>query len=305
MIKRRQLLRYSAGSALALGLAPMAVAVDRPGLSQPIMKAIPSSGEKLPVVGLGSSRTFDVSLDEVNELLPAFKQFYALGGSVIDSSPMYGNAEAVIGRLLAAAGKPPTLFMATKVWTDGRQAGIEQMQTSMQRLGVDKIDLMQIHNLRDWKTHLPTLREWREQGKIRYIGITTSHGRDHAELEQALRSEPFDFVQLSYNALDREVEKRLLPLAQDKGVAVLANRNFQKGALFAKTRGQALPVWAAEWDCQSWAQLFLKFCFSHPAVTAVIPATRKVSHMQDNMAAGLGRLPDAGQRQQLVKLLQA
>jgi len=267
-----------------------------------IVKAIPTSGEPLPVIGLGSSRTFDIGNDQttLDGLVEVMEAFITNGGRVIDSSPMYGSAEQVIGELLKHTGKPDRLFAATKVWIDGKQAGIRQMEDSLRKWGLDRFDLMQIHNLRDWQTHLMTLRDWKAAGKIRYIGITTSHGRFHGDLETILRNEPFDFVQLSYNIEDRSVEERLLPLASERGIAVLANRPFQRGALFSKVKGKELPEWAADFDCSSWGQFFLKFVVSHPAVTCVIPATSKLKHMQDNMAAGFGRLPDAALRQRMV-----
>ncbi len=272
-----------------------------------IYKKIPKSGEALPVVGLGSSNTFDIGSDKaaLANIARLLKIFFDSRGSLIDSSPMYGSSEQVIGDALGQLKKKPKLFSATKVWTDGKQAGITQMQQSMQRMGVDKFDLMQIHNLRDWKTHLKTLKEWKEKGKIRYLGITTSHGRFHARLEELLKKESFDFVQLSYNILDREVEKKLLPLAAERGVAVLVNRPYQRGNLFKKTRGKNLPEWSKEFDCNSWGQFFLKFILSHPAVTCVIPATSKAKHMLDNMGAGYGRLPDAKTRERMIKTFAA
>ena len=210
---------------------------------------------------------------------------------------MYGHAEAVLGKLLRAAPYDrKRLFAATKVWTWGRDAGVQQMQESIRLTDIDRFDLIQIHNLRDWQVHLETLREWKQQGKVRYIGITTSHGRDHEELALALETSPFDFVQLSYNLVDREAERHLLPLAQERDIAVLANRPFQRGTLFQSVRGKTLPDWAAEFDCTSWAQFFLKFVVSHPAVTCAIPASSKVNHLVDNMTAGTGRLPDAAMR---------
>jgi len=197
------------------------------------------------------------------------------------------------------------LFAATKVWTWGREAGQRQMQESMRLTGISRFDLIQIHNLRDWQVHLETLQDWKRTGKVRYIGITTSHGRDHEELELALKTAPFDFVQLSYNIADREAEQRLLPLARERGIAVLANRPFRRGELFATVRGTALPDWAAEFDCASWAQFFLKFAVSHPAVTCAIPASSKVHHLVDNMGAGTGRLPDSTMRKRMVRLIEA
>lgn len=299
-LKRRQ---FIAGG-LALSLSPL-LSISAAQAGDHLRKAIPVSGEMLPVIGLGTSRTFDVGGDSVQRsaLQSVLQQFFDAGGSLIDSSPMYGNAEQVTGDLLAGMKTKPTLFAATKVWTDGREQGVTQMNRSFDRMGVKVMDLMQIHNLRDWQLHLKTLREWKEQGRIRYIGITTSHGRDHQELEEVLKKERFDFVQLSYNILDRAVEERLLPLAADRGIAVLANRAFQRGAVFSKVKGQQLPPWAAEFGCASWGQFFLKFVVSHPAVTCTIPATSKLRHMVDNMAAGLGELPDEKTRQKMIALM--
>lgn len=267
-----------------------------------VKRTIPSSGESLAVMGMGTSRTFDIHGDTATrtQLAQVLEAFFANGGELIDSSPMYGAAESVVGELLESISKPDRLVTATKVWTDGRQSGISQMERSRQRLGVDVIDLMQIHNLRDWKTHLPVLREWKRQGKIRYIGITTSHGRFREDLKEILLSETFDFVQFSYNIEDRSAERELLPLAAQHGIATLINRPFQRGSLFSRTKGLRLPEWSREFDCHSWAQFFLKFIISHPDVTCVIPATSKVKHMQDNMAAGFGRLPDAKMRKRMM-----
>jgi aryl-alcohol dehydrogenase-like predicted oxidoreductase len=264
---------------------------------------IPASGEKLPVVGMGTSRTFDVGDDpgRRSELARVLEIFFDNGGTLIDSSPMYGTAEMVVGDLLRNNPNTDKCFAATKVWTDGRRAGMQQMERSRQRMGVPAIDLMQIHNLRDWQTHLPVLREWKQAGKIRYIGITTSHGRSHEALEQIMLKEPLDFVQFSYSLADRTVEKRLLPLAADSGIATLINRPFQRGSLFRKVSGIALPPWSADVDCSSWGQFFLKYILSHPAVTCVIPATSKPHHMLDNMGAGFGRLPDTRQRSRMEK----
>ncbi|MBW2435946.1 MAG: aldo/keto reductase [Desulfobacterales bacterium] len=266
-----------------------------------ITRPIPSSGEPIPVIGMGTSRTFDIGDEPAarQQLAQVLQTFFDKGGAVIDSSPMYGSAETVVGDLLKSVSNKEALFAATKVWTYGKQNGIQQMQESMRRMGVDVMDLMQIHNLRDWKIHLPTLRQWKEEGKIRYIGITTSHGRSHAELEQIMRTEPLDFVQFTYSIANRTVEERLLPLAADRGIATLINRPFQRGELFQRAKGKSLPDWSAEFDCHSWGQFFLKFVVSHPAVTCVIPATSKVHHMQDNMTAGFGRLPTEAMRRRM------
>jgi diketogulonate reductase-like aldo/keto reductase len=298
-ISRRTFVASLAAALAAVWLAPGRLQAANQAL---IRKTIPASGEALPVIGLGSSRTFDIGSDHaaLANLVAVMRAFFANGGQLIDSSPMYGSAEQVIGELLQRSGPQDKLFAATKVWTDGEQRGIRQMEDSLGKWGLESFDLMQIHNLRDWQVHLPTLRDWKETGRIRYIGITTSHGRHHDELARVLGKEPIDFVQLSYNIEDRRVEERLLPLAAERGIAVLVNRPFQRGSLFGKVKGQALPDWAGEIDCASWGQFFLKFTVSHPAVTCAIPATTKVHHMQDNMAAGFGRLPDAAMRQRMI-----
>ena len=301
---RRKFLQSTCAASLLCTLAPAYTAAMEPGV---IRKKIPSSGERLSVIGLGTSRTFDVDVDNAlqSPLVDVIRVFFDQGGQLIDSSPMYGNAESVTGALLQKVDNRQDLFTATKVWTNGKEQGIRQMRQSMQRLGVDRIDLMQIHNLRDWRTHLDTLLDWKAQGKIRYIGITTSHGRYHDELETILQNQPLDFVQFSYNILNRTVERRLLPLAQERGIATLINRPYQRGSLFRKVRGKPLPEWASEIDCASWGQFFLKFIAAHPAVTCVIPATSKLKHMVDNMAAGFGRLPDESMRRKMIDYLEA
>jgi diketogulonate reductase-like aldo/keto reductase len=295
--------RFLKGLGLAAA-APLVPAGARAAPGSRIEKPIPSTGETIPVVGLGTSRTFDVGAGAARSALaPVLQAFFDGGGALIDSSPMYGKAEEVVGELLKAT-RHERVFAATKVWTDGKQAGVEQIERSRRLWGVPRFDLMQIHNLRDWQVHLATLKEWKAAGRIRYLGITTSHGRMHDELERALGRERFDFVQLSYNLEDREVERRLLPLAADRGVAVLVNRPFQLGGLFEKVRGRPLPPWAGELGIASWAQYFLKFAVSHPAVTCAIPATSKVKHMEDNMAAGHGRLPDAAERERMARFVE-
>jgi diketogulonate reductase-like aldo/keto reductase len=224
-----------------------------------------------------------------------------MGGQLIDSSPMYGSSEQVIGKAMEQLGRPAGLFAATKVWTSGWQAGIRQMERSRLLWGVEQFDLMQVHNLLDWQTHLATLKEWKADGRIRYLGVTTSHGRRHAELESIMQKEPLDFVQLTYNLVDREVEQRLLPLAAERGIAVLANRPFQGGGLFSRFRNRPLPEWADEIDCQNWAQFFLKFVISHPAVTCAIPATSQVAHMRENMGAAYGHLPEPAMRRRMLE----
>ena len=300
---RRQFLKTSGVASLMYSLAPgFAVASE----SAVIKKTIPSSGERLSVIGLGTSRTFDVDSDNAvtSQLMEVMQAFFDNDGQLIDSSPMYGSAEAVTGALVKQAKNKQGIFTATKVWTNGRGEGIEQMERSMRRLGVEQIDLMQIHNLRDWQTHIDTLVDWKAEGRIRYIGITTSHGRYHDELEEILLQLPLDFVQFSYNILDRTVEQRLLPIAREKSIATLINRPYQRGSLFRRVKGKPLPAWATEFDCASWGQFFLKFIAAHPAVTCIIPATSKLKHMVDNMAAGYGRLPDEATRQRMIRLIE-
>lgn len=294
MLNRRTLL--SAG--MLTGLAPgMVLSVEPPRL-----RRIPSSGETIPVIGLGTSRTFDVGADTAarDVLLPTLREFFTQGGRLIDSSPMYGSAEAVTGYLLSRLAPGTKPFVATKVWTKGDVAGREQMQASAGHLGVARIDLMQVHNLQDWQTHLPTLREWKAAGKIRYIGITTSRAAQYQEFEAVMRKEALDFVQLNYSAGEREAEQVLLPLARERGMAVMVNRPFMRGELFQKVRGKPLPGWAGDYHCTSWGQLLLTFALSHPAVTCLIPATASLKHMTDNMAAGFGPEPDDAFRRQLL-----
>lgn len=293
-MNRRNLLRAGILTAVAPGIV-FAAPVPR-------LRRIPASGEAMPVIGLGTSRTFDVGTDVAarDALLPVLREFFALGGTVIDSSPMYGSAEAVTGYLLSRIAPASKPFLATKVWTTGDEAGREQMQTSAERLGVARIDLMQVHNLQDWRTHLVTLREWKAAGRIRYLGITTSRAAQYDEFEAVMRKEALDFVQVNYSAGEREAEERLLPLARERGMAVLVNRPFMRGALFRQVQGKPLPGWAADYQCNSWGQLFLAFALSHPAVTCLIPATSSVRHMTDNMAAGFGREPDEAFRKQLL-----
>ena len=268
-----------------------------------LKKEIPSSGEHIPVIGMGSSRTFDVGSDaEMRARLALVLQtFIDRGGSVIDTSPMYGSSEQVLGDLLADIRNSNPPFMATKVWTEGREEGIAQMQESMRLLRVPVIDLMQIHNLLDWEVHMETLVEWKRQAKIRYIGITTHRGYDHDQIAYVMENYPLDFVQFSYSISNREAEQRILPLAAERGIATMVNRPFQRGDLFQFVKGKELPAWAAEFDCHSWGQFFLKYVVSHPAVTCTIPATSRVRHMLDNMGAGYGRMPDEQQRQRMFE----
>lgn len=295
---RRQFLTRSAGLLTASLLAPYSWAKDS---ENKIQRSIPSSGELLPIIGMGTSRTFDVDPDSAQSqaLVKVLQSFFDLGGAVIDTSPMYGDAERVLGELLKQTRNKQALFAATKVWTDGHQNGLDQMERSRQLVGVGKFDLIQVHNLRDWQTHLRNLKQWKAEGRVRYIGITTSHGRFHDELATIMEKEPLDFVQFSYNINYLEAEKHLFPIARERGIATLINRPFQRGELFSAVKGRKLPDWASEIDCQSWAQFFLKYIAGEPAVTSIIPATSKLHHMQDNMAAGYGRLPDERLRKKM------
>ncbi len=266
-------------------------------------KPIPRTGEDLPVIGLGTWQTFDVGLNRpAREPLKAVvRDFARAGGSVIDSSPMYGNSETVAGDLAAELGVHKQLFLATKVWTSGREAGVRQMEESFRRLRAQRMDLMQVHNLVDYRTHLDTLRRWKAEGKVRYIGVTHYTASAYTELERVIASEELDFVQLNYSLVEREAEKRLLPFATEKQLAVLVNRPFAEGRLFSRARGKSLPAWATDIGCASWAQFFLKFIISHPAVTCAIPATSKLDHLADNMRAGLEPISDAKDRDRMAR----
>jgi diketogulonate reductase-like aldo/keto reductase len=268
-----------------------------------LRRKIPSSGEEIPIIGMGSSNTFDVGATaaELDPLRAVLEALVAGGAKVIDTSPMYGRSEAVLGELIAKLDLRPRLWLATKVWTRGRDAGEAQIAESMRRLRTDRLELLQIHNLLDWREHVPTLRALQQSGKVRYSGITHYRADAHAELERVLADERFDFLQVNYSLAERGAESRLLPFCRDNGVAVLANRPFADGAMFDKVRGRPLPPWAAEIGCTTWAQFFLKFVVSHPAVTCVIPATAKARHAQDNCAAGLAPTPDAAQRARMAE----
>jgi diketogulonate reductase-like aldo/keto reductase len=294
--RRRVLSTLAAASAgVAIGLRSPFAAEDRPAMHT---RPIPKSGEALPVIGLGTYRAFDVgpTAAERAPLAEVLAAFARGGGRLIDSSPMYGRSESVVGDLTEKLGLRRALFLATKVWTEGREEGIRQMEASFKKMCAGTMDLMQIHNLVDWRTHLATLRGWKAAGRIRYLGITHYRVDAFDSLESILKDEDVDFVQLNYSIGTRDAEKRLLPLAAGRGVAVIVNRPFEDGGLFRAVRGKALPGWAAEIGCASWAQVFLKFIVSHPAVTCAIPATDKLAHLEDNFGAGFGPLPDAALR---------
>lgn len=265
-------------------------------------RPIPSSGEPLPVIGLGTWQTFDVGATaaERGPLQEVLTAFVELGGRLIDSSPMYRRAEQVVGDLAAELDLRDRLFVATKVWTSGREAGIRQMEDSLRKLRSERLDLMQVHNLLDVDTHLATLATWKREGRIRYVGVTHYTASAHDEVARVITRHPVDFVQINYSVGEPEAEQRLLPLAQERGVAVIVNRPFASGSLLRRLRDRPLPAWAADIDCSSWAQLLLKFVISHPAVTCTIPATSKVRHLRDNMQAGHGRLPDEELRRRIA-----
>ncbi len=288
------------GTAVHLGHGRAQAAV------QPILtRAIPKTGERLPVIGMGSWLTFDVRGDRVlrDERLRVLQTFFDDGGAVVDSSPMYGSSEEVIGYCLARMANKPALFSATKVWTLMQSRGVRQMEASQNLWGVDGFDLMQIHNLLDWEAHLETLVDWKAQGRVRYIGITTSQGRRHDDFEKVMGEEPVDFVQFTYNILDRKAERSLLHLAAESGLALIINLPFRRGALFDDFARRPVPGWARAFDCANWAQFFLKFIVSHPAVTCAIPATTRVDHMRENMGAAYGRLPDPETRERMIRFV--
>jgi diketogulonate reductase-like aldo/keto reductase len=267
-----------------------------------ISKPIPSSGEAMPVIGLGSSRTFNVGDDIAarNTCAEVIRHFLDAGGRIIDSSPMYGSSQPVIGYALNKLGRSREVFSADKVWISAPSKGRRQMETSRRYWGVPGFDLMQVHNLLSWQEHLETLYEMKAAGKIRYVGITTSHGRRHEEFEEVMKTRELDFVQFSYNLVDREAERRLLPLAAERGIAVIVNRPFQQGNLIYRLEEHPLPGWADEIGCTNWPQFLLKFIVSHPAVTCAIPATSQVEHVKENMSACYGGLPDNDMRARMV-----
>ncbi len=289
---------------LAGGVALAASTVARPLHAQSpqvLTRPIPSTGEQIPAMGLGTWITFNVGNDPVlrDECAAVMAAFFEHGGRMIDSSPMYGSSQPVIGHGLQKLGAPP-VFSAEKVWTSSGEDGPEQMEQSRRYWGVPRFDLMQVHNLLAWQDHLKTLRAMKEAGQVRYVGITTSEGRRHDLFEEIMRSETLDFVQLTYNIVDREVEQRLLPLARDRGMAVIVNRPFQQGYLTRQLEGEKLPDWAGEIGANTWAQFILKFILSHPAVTVAIPATTRVDHVRENVAAAIGPLPDEAMRQRMA-----
>ena len=270
-----------------------------------LTKTIPASGEALPAIGIGTYKGFDLAdgAETRTRLAEVLRRLFAAGGTIVDSSPMYGRAEARAGQALAALGKQCDAFIMTKVWTSGREAGIRQMENSLKLMRAGRMDLMQVHNLLDVAVNLKTLREWKAAGRIRYLGITHYHAGAHDELGRLLKTRAWDFAQFNYSLAEREAEARLLPLCAELGVAAVVNRPFAGGALFRQVKGKALPAWAAEFDCASWAQFFLKWILSHPAVTCAIPGSGRAAHLRDNMQAGLGRLPDVPMRRRMAETL--
>lgn len=301
MIDRRSLLALLAAAGAAAALPRVARAQGTPLLT----RAIPSSGEQLPLVALGTWITFNVGNDPraLDASAEVMRAFFAGGGRLIDSSPMYGSSQDTIGYGLAKLHAADKVFAADKVWT--RSGGAAQIESSRKEWRVPRFDLMQVHNLLAWREHLPVLFDMKAEGAIRYVGITTSHGRRHNDFERIMREYPLDFVQLTYNAADRAVERRLLPLARERGIAVICNRPFRQGPLVDRAKRHPLPDWAAEIDCENWAALLLKFIVSHPAVTCAIPATTRVNHMRENIGACYGRLPDENLRQRIVATVES
>lgn len=296
---RRRLLQTMLAASGSLALPTLHAA---PSPAPLLTRPVPSSGEQIPVIGLGSWITFNVGRDPQAraECLGVMRQFFAGGGRMIDSSPMYGSAQDVIGEAVQAI-KPPHLFSADKVWISGGARGPQQIETSRRLWRLPRFDLLQVHNLLSWEEHLATLQAMKKEGRLRYVGITTSEGRRHGEIEKIMASHTIDFVQVSYNALDREVEQRILPLARERRIGVIVNRPFRQGDLTQALAGKPLPGWAADIGCTTWAQALLKFIVSHPAVTCAIPATSSVAHVRENLLAGAGRMPDEALRKRIAQ----
>jgi diketogulonate reductase-like aldo/keto reductase len=302
-LDRRTLIGGLAAAAATAALRPLEVLARS---AAPLTKPIPSTGEQVPLVGLGTWITFNVGDDPElrDECTDVMRAFFAAGGRLIDSSPMYGSSQSVIGYGLNRLAKPSTLFSADKVWISSGPGGTRQIEESRSRWGVQRFDLLQVHNLLSWEEHLPTLLALKASGRLRYVGITTSEGRRHDEVEKIMAAHPIDFVQVTYNPLDREIEERILPLARDRGIAVIANRPFREGALIRSLARERLPDWAGELGAGTWAQLILKFIISHPAVTCAIPATSQVAHVRENLAAAAEPLPDPATRRRMAQYIE-
>jgi diketogulonate reductase-like aldo/keto reductase len=272
----------------------------------PLSRTIPSSGETIPVLGLGTWQTFDVrSAADRAPLEQVLTEFATVAGGMVDTSPMYGRSEDVIGDLTTKLGLRDRLFIATKVWTSGKKRGIDQMEQSMKKLRVNQVDLMQVHNLVDVQTHLETLRAWKAEGRTRYIGVTHYAAGHHDDVARVLESEPVDFVQINYSVAEREADRTIFPLAAERGIGVIVNRPFGGGSVLGRLSNKPVPPWAGDIDCSTWAQLLLKFVVSHPTVTCVIPATSNVEHLRDNMRAARGAMPDAAMRDEIAAAARA
>jgi diketogulonate reductase-like aldo/keto reductase len=301
-ISRRDAAKLIAGTTASLLVAPILPAQEKRTLLQ---RAIPSSGEMLPVIGFGTSRIFNDPSAERGPLEQVVATLVKLGGKLIDTAPAYGQSEMVTGEIATKLKLHDKLFVATKVGITGQTQGVQQLERSLELLGKKPLDLVQVHNLADWEVQLATLQDWKKQGRIRYTGITHSTTSQQGEVARVLQKERIDFVQINYSLMEREADERVLPVAKERGVAVIVNRPFGRGDLFSRVRGKPLPDWAAEIDCKSWAQFFLKWIIAHPDVTCAIPATSKPHHMEDNIQGGIGRLPDAKMRQRMVELVAA
>ncbi len=295
-----------AGAGLAVGRLPLAAEITRARQLTPIMKSIPSTGEEIPVVGLGTNRYGVSTPEEMAPLREVLRQMPGLGGKVIDTAPSYRGSEAVLGQLMSELGNRDQFFLSTKVTApDGNvEEGIRQMTNSFEVLKTDMIDLMEVHNLNGTDAILPVMKEWKQEGRIRYIGVTTSSTRSHEALMEIMRREPLDFIQVNYSIGSRDAAENVLPLAQDRGMAVMLNVPFggRRGSVFGLLADKTLPEWAAEFDCTSWAQFSLKYIISHPAVTCPIPGTTDAEHLADNLGAGMGRLPDETMRTRMAQL---
>lgn len=302
VLTRAEFLKLTAAAGGALVAADLLGPLSPALAAAPLRVAkIPSSGKSIPMIGIGTSRVFDVETDdpEFRLLIETMKIFFAAGARVIDTSPSYGPAEPILGEIFKRIGQRDKAFIATKISTWGKQEGIDSVRRSMADIGTDRFELLQVHNIKDTAVHLETIRRLKAEGKVGYSGITISWSSAYPEFEKVMRTEKLDFIQVNYSLAETESAKRILPLARDRGMAVLINRPFARGRLFRKVRGKKLPPWAAEFDCQSWAQFMLKFCLSHDAVTCVIPGTDKPEYMTDNLGAARGRLPDAGMRERM------